>query len=208
MSERCQKQYCDMVMAYCLGQSDVEQDQKHILEQCQKCIEGICDRCWSHAQKEASAQVIDTAVHRGKERLMRLIQKAEHRFATLVPAFAEFLQIPEPTVNSLLSQMDTPQCWEPTGLSHVALLPITGFFQKNKRLTFMKVCAQNCTPEHSHQGDMQYYILSGAHKARCGTLFGPGYFDSFKCGEMHSICATQERDLVLAILTDGFELHF
>jgi len=142
-----------------------------------------------------------------RDRLMRQWTPGS-RFALVLDAVTDLLDLPREIVADLLAGIDKPESWEPGPFEGLALYHLPRAPRHaNAIVGFVRLAAGAVFPEHEHLGQETVLVVQGGIDDSEGSQFRVGDISRLPAGTAHHFRAAPHVDLVyLAIVDRGISI--
>ena len=145
---------------------------------------------------------------RGRERLIEDAASLCHRYDPFMDSFSLFLgcsiELAKKFLCGCLAQSTWVTCCCDAGVE----ICDTGFasFHGGMRLQYLRLSPGKGIEAHCHDGDEHYFVLEGECRDGVGGNYPVGSSVSIPSGMVHSLYSVGKTDLLLAVLSRGFQL--
>jgi hypothetical protein len=156
------------------------------------------------ARLSALPEVDQSALARGRARLLATVSESEERFAPLFTKLTRFFDLSAEALRALFKRAANAGEWEPGPLPWVSLFHFqggptiagcdTGLVRLKKGMPF---------PPHRHLGHERVLILEGGYFDHEQRWYGPGDIHEMPDGTQHSLQMNADRDVLLAVVLAG-----
>lgn len=144
-----------------------------------------------------------------RARLLETVARSDERYAPFWQRLGEMFDLPLDKMRRVLTDLHSPERWQPAPIPGVSLLHFDGGPQ---------VAAADCGlvrlepgtpfPEHSHLGRELVLVLAGGYREHTGKTYTPGDAHEMQPGTAHSLRADAEHGCLFAVLLrDGIEIQ-
>ena len=146
----------------------------------------------------------DSALARGRARLLSAVSEPSERFSPLFGKLTQFFDLSAEALRAVFSRAGNAQAWQPGPLPWVSLFHFeggaavagldTGFVRLKKGMPF---------PRHRHAGTESVLILEGGYHDDERRWYGPGDLHIMSESSEHSLQMSAEQDVLLAVILSG-----
>ncbi len=143
-----------------------------------------------------------------KNRLLHSAASIDERYSPFIHKLENFLGCNRQQVRDLIHLVGEPAPWHKTSVKGFEVLTSGVNHQGNgMQISFARLKANHNVPPHTHTGDELYFVLEGTCCEANGKKRYSGVQAKHDVGTSHSFSTAPNRDLLMAVLTDGFNLE-
>jgi quercetin dioxygenase-like cupin family protein len=146
----------------------------------------------------------ESALSRGKARLLASVNAPRERFAPLFKELSSFFDLSAEALRNVFERAADATEWQPGPLPWVSLFHLqggpslagldTGLVRLKKGMPF---------PPHRHTDSERVLILEGGYHDSAGHWYGPGDLHAMNAGTEHSLQMSADKDVLLAVILSG-----
>ena len=156
------------------------------------------------ADQSARVDADQSALSRGRARLLAAVTESSERFAPLFGKLSELFDLSPEALRSLFTRAAVAEAWQPGPVPWVSLFHLqggprvagldAGFVRLKKGMPF---------PAHRHTGTERVLILEGGYHDQARRWYGPGELHEMLEGSEHALQMSTEEDVLLAVVLFG-----